>query len=246
MDGEWQRVWLETPAGAHRPETLTRHPQTSLRNPSASEPLTDNLRRLAPAATRNRDAILDVLERVLPATGVVLEIASGTGQHAVHCAQALPGITWQPSDPDEASRLSIEAWRQHENVAGLNPPIDLDVRRTPWVLPDGLDTPDAIVCINMIHIAPWAAAEALFLNADRHLARHGVLYLYGPYKRDGLHTAPSNQAFDDQLRATNAEWGVRDLEDVCALAGRNGFTLDEIVPMPANNLSLVFTRAPAT
>jgi SAM-dependent methyltransferase len=203
----------------------------------------DSARRLAPAAARNRDVILAVLDRVLPKSGVVLEIASGTGQHAVHFAQALPGLIWQPSDADEASRASIDAWRKHiavaNPIANLKAPVALDVRVSPWPVPDVLD---GIVCINMIHIAPWAAAVALFDGAAAHLSPNGVLFLYGPYKREGEHTAPSNEAFDTQLRTTDPAWGVRDLEDVVALAHRNGFALDEIVPMPANNLSLVFKR----
>jgi SAM-dependent methyltransferase len=204
-----------------------------------SPPDSRGARREAPSAARNRDAILAVLSRVLPKAGIVLEIASGTGQHAVHCAAALPGVTWQPSDPDAASRESIEAWREEAALANLNAPIALDVRNEPWDVPDSLD---GIVCINMIHIAPWEAAEALFEGAGKRLARDGVLYLYGPYKRDGAHTAPSNAAFDAQLRATDARWGVRDLEAVTALGRRAGLSLQEVVPMPANNFSLVFRR----
>ncbi len=200
----------------------------------------DTSRRVAPAATRNRDVIRDVLVRVLPKTGIVLEIASGTGQHAVHVAAALPGITWQPSDPDAASRASIAAWRAHAALANLNPPIELDVCASPWPVPDSLA---AIVCINMIHIAPWAAAEALFRGAGERLTNDGVLFLYGPYKREGAHTAPSNEAFDTQLRATHPEWGVRNMEDVVELGRRAGLLMEEVVPMPANNFSLVFRRA---
>jgi Protein of unknown function (DUF938) len=204
-----------------------------------SHPDSRSARREAPAATRNRDAILAVLSRVLPKDGIVLEIASGTGQHAVHCAAALPGVSWQPSDPDAASRASIAAWRQEAALANLNAPIALDVRDQPWDVPDTLG---GIVCINMIHIAPWEAAEALFEGAGKRLALDGVLYLYGPYKRDGAHTAPSNAAFDEQLRAADARWGVRDLEAVEALGRDAGLSLREVVPMPANNFSLVFRR----
>ncbi|MDR5738316.1 MULTISPECIES: DUF938 domain-containing protein [unclassified Caballeronia] len=198
----------------------------------------DAIRRRAPAAERNRDAILAVLARVLPARGVVLEIASGTGQHAVHCAAALPGVVWQPSDPDAAARDSIAAWRAHAGLANLNPPLAIDVTHGDW----GIGAVAAIVCINMIHIAPWQAAEALVRGAAERLSAGGVLYLYGPYRRNGAHTAPSNEAFDAQLRATNELWGVRDLEAVESLANRAGFALAEIVPMPANNFSLVFIR----
>jgi SAM-dependent methyltransferase len=200
----------------------------------------DTDRRVAPAAARNRDVILDVLARVLPKSGIVLEIASGTGQHAVHFAAALPAITWLPSDPDEASRASIDAWRRHASLPNLNAPVALDVRTSPWPVPDSLA---AIVCINMIHIAPWAAAEALFRGAGERLTSEGVLFLYGPYKRDGAHTAPSNEAFDAQLRATNAGWGVRNMEDVVELGRQAGLSMEEAVPMPANNFSLIFKRA---
>jgi SAM-dependent methyltransferase len=199
----------------------------------------DTLRRIAPAAERNRGPILDVLSRVLPKTGVVLEIASGTGQHAVHFAAALPGVTWQPSDPDAASRASIDAWRQHVSLSNLNAPIALDVRSTQWPLQDSLA---AIVCINMIHIAQWEAAEALFLGAGEHLGSAGVLFLYGPYKRDGAHTAPSNEAFDNQLRGTNPAWGIRNMEDVAALGRKADLWMEEAVPMPANNFCLIFRR----
>jgi SAM-dependent methyltransferase len=204
-------------------------------------PNPDTARRVAPAAERNRGPILDVLARILPKAGVILEIASGTGQHAVHFAAALPGVTWQPSDPDAASRASIDAWRQHASLANLNVPIALDVTTTPWPVPDSLA---AIVCINMIHIAPWAAAEALFHGARERLASDGVLFLYGPYKRDGTHTAPSNETFDAQLRATNPAWGVRNMEDVVELGRASGLSMHEAVPMPANNFCLIFGRAP--
>jgi len=199
----------------------------------------DSLRRVAPAAERNRGPILDVLSRVLPKAGVVLEIASGTGQHAVHFAAALPTITWQPSDPDAASRASIDAWRKHTSLANLNAALALDVRSTPWPVPDSLA---AIACINMIHIAPWEAAEALFRGAGEHLANDGVLFLYGPYKRDGAHTAASNEAFDNQLRATNPAWGVRNMEDVVELGHAADLWMEEAVAMPANNFCLIFRR----
>jgi len=195
-------------------------------------------RRLAPATDRNREPILAVLRRVLPPSGTVLEIASGTGQHAVYFAAALPGVTWQPSDPEAAARDSVAAWTAHTGLANVLPPLDLDVRREPW----GIDRADAIVCINMVHISPWAATEALFAGAGRLLGPGGVLYLYGPYRRDGAHTAPSNAAFDAQLRATDPGWGVRDMEAVIALGAAQGLSCEAPVPMPANNFSLVFRR----
>jgi SAM-dependent methyltransferase len=196
------------------------------------------VRRRAPAAERNRDAILAVLERVLPVKGIVLEIASGTGQHAVHCAAALPGIVWQPSDPDSDARDSIAAWRAHAALPNLEAPIALDVMNDDW----GIGEVAAIVCINMIHISPWEAAQALLRGAGERLRDGGVLVLYGPYRRDGAHTAPSNEAFDAQLRERDPRWGVRDLEAVQSLAEVNGFSLKEIVEMPANNLSVIFTK----
>ncbi|TXI86792.1 MULTISPECIES: DUF938 domain-containing protein [unclassified Cupriavidus] len=195
-------------------------------------------RRMAPATERNREPILAVLREVLPATGTVLEIASGTGQHAVHFAAALPGVTWQPSDPDAASRASIAAWTAHAGLTNVRAPLALDVRVQPW----GLEQADAMVCINMIHISPWASAEALFAGAGAVLSAGGVLYLYGPYRRDGAHTAPSNAAFDAQLRAANPEWGVREMEAVIALGAAQGLRCDAPIPMPANNFSLVFRR----
>ncbi|WP_248319888.1 MULTISPECIES: DUF938 domain-containing protein [unclassified Caballeronia] len=197
-----------------------------------------SVRRRAPAAERNRDAILTVLARVLPQSGTVLEIASGTGQHAVHCAAALPHIVWQPSDPDAAARDSIAAWRAHAGLSNLAAPLAIDVTERDW----GIGDVAAVVCINMIHIAPWQAAEALFRGAAKRMAAGGVLYLYGPYRRNGAHTAPSNEAFDAQLRATDPRWGVRDMEAVEALAHDARFTLAEAVPMPANNFSLVFVK----
>jgi SAM-dependent methyltransferase len=200
--------------------------------------LDPNLRQHAPAAERNREPILAVLERVLPATGTVLEIASGTGQHAIHFAAALPQLTWQPSDPGEDARASIAAWTAHSGLANVRAPLALDVRDASW----GLDAADAIVCINMIHISPWESARALIGGAERLLKAGGVLFLYGPYRRGGAHTAPSNAAFDAQLRSRDPAWGVRDMEDVVALADAAGFDLDETVEMPANNFSLVFRK----
>lgn len=195
-------------------------------------------RRMAPATERNREPILAVLRQVLPASGTVLEIASGTGQHAVHFAAALQGLTWQPSDPDAAARASIAAWTAHAGLTNVRTPLALDVCRQPW----GIDAADAVVCINMLHIAPWAAAEALFAGAGKLLGPGGVLFLYGPYRRGGAHTAPSNAAFDAQLRATDPDWGVRDMEAVIALGEAQGLRCDEPVPMPANNFCLVLRK----
>ena len=195
-------------------------------------------RQVAPAAERNAAPILDVLRRALPPTGLVLEIASGTGQHAAFFSAALPAIEWQPSDADPRARASISAWRAHSGLANLREPLDLDVRHLPW--PVG--AADAIVCINMIHIAPWAATEALMEGAGALLGAGGVLVLYGPYRRHGEHTAPSNAAFDEDLRMRNPTWGVRNMEAVEALAATAGFDSEPCIAMPANNFSLVFRK----
>lgn len=212
----------------------------TLMNPPATPPIVGDVRRRAPATARNREPILAVLSRVLPGTGVVLEIAAGTGEHAVHFAGALPGVNWLASDPDAASLASIGAWRHASGLPNLLPPMMLDVENPHWDVPPDLS---AVVCINMIHIAPWSAAQALFAGAARHLGAGGVLFLYGPYRRDGAHTAPSNAAFDGDLRERNPRWGIRDLEAVRALGDAAGFAFVEEVAMPANNFGLVFRRA---
>lgn len=176
---------------------------------------------------------------MLPATGRVLEIASGTGQHIVHFARALPGLHWQPSDPEGPHRDSIRARVQAAGLTNVAQPLALDVLQRPWPVQEA----DAVLCINMIHIAPWAAGVALIEEAGRMLTAGSVLYLYGPYRRDGAHTAPSNADFDASLRARDARWGVRDLEAVQELGERSGFALQEIIAMPANNFSLVLRRA---
>ena len=194
--------------------------------------------RNAPATARNRDLILAVLRRVLPAHGTVLEIASGTGEHAVHFATALPDLIWQPTDPDPDALRSIAAWRKAAGAPNLLPPLELDVTAQAWLLPCA----DAVVCINMIHISPWRSARGLMAGAQRVLPAGGVLFLYGPYTEGGRHTAPSNEAFDASLRARNPEWGVRDLDAVRELAARHDLDFVERVAMPANNLSVVFRR----
>jgi SAM-dependent methyltransferase len=192
----------------------------------------------AAAADRNREPILEVLRGALPPAGLVLEIASGTGQHVAFFAAALPALRWQPSDPSAAHVDSIRAWTAASAADNIAPPLALDVERQPWPI----SRADAVLNINMIHIAPWSAAEALFEGAARLLAPPGVLVLYGPFKRDGQHTAESNRRFDERLRAEDPRWGVRDLGDVQALASAAGFHPPEIIPMPANNFSLVFRR----
>ena len=196
-------------------------------------------RRHAPAAVRNRDAILGVLRRYLPRRGSVLEIASGSGEHVAHFARAGdPGLEFQPSDPDPTARASIDAWVAALGLPNVRPAIALDASAEVWPL----QNVDAVLCINMIHIAPWSATVGLLRGAARVLPPGGLLYLYGPFRRDGRHTAPSNERFDHDLRRQDPEWGVRDVEAVAALAVAAGFGPPVIEAMPANNLSVVFSR----
>ena len=187
---------------------------------------------------RNREPILDVLKRVLPSAGLVVEVASGSGEHAVFFAKGLPALSWQPTDPDAGALASIAAHRAAAQAPNLLAPVRLDATAERWPV----ERADAVVCNNMIHITPWAVSEGLIAGARRILPAGGVLYLYGPYRIDGRHTAPSNQDFDTWLRAQNAAWGIRDLTDVTDLAARHGFAPAETVPMPANNLSVIFRR----
>jgi hypothetical protein len=193
----------------------------------------------APAAERNKQPILDVLARVLPERGEVIEIASGTGQHVAHFAAALPALNWQPTEPQADMHDSIAAWIEAGSLSNVRPPIVLDVSKHPWPVRRA----EAIVCINMIHIAPWQATLDLMRGAGEILSARGVLFLYGPYRRFGAHTAPSNEAFDADLRSRNPAWGIRDLEAVEDIAKRNGLRLIETVAMPANNFSVVFGKA---
>ena len=195
-------------------------------------------RLFAPAAQRNRDAILDVLRQVLPETGLVLEIASGSGEHIVHFAQALPRLTFQPSDPSPDALASIAAWAQAAGTRNVVAPVQLDATSPDWPVA----ACDAVLCINMIHIAPIAASHGLFRQAGRLLSPGAPLYLYGPYRRPGRPLEPSNAAFDASLRQRNPEWGLRDLDEIEALAAASGFGAAELTEMPANNLSLVFRK----
>ncbi|MEQ6917587.1 DUF938 domain-containing protein [Halomonas aquatica] len=192
----------------------------------------------SPAAARNRQPILDVLMAVLPSDARVLEIASGSGEHAVTFAGAMPGWSWQPSDPNPHARRSIEAWREHAGLANLHPPMAVDVTA---VCPAGPH--DAVVAINLLHISPWEVTEALLSCAGGQLSGGGVLFLYGPFKRKGRHTAPSNASFDADLRQRDPRFGIRDLDAVVEEAARCGLLLERLVDMPANNLSVVFRRA---
>ena len=201
----------------------------------------DNLaggRLVSPSAERNKAPIAEVLKQSLPGQGLVLEVSSGTGQHVVHFARAMPYLTWQPSERDEDCLQSIAHWLAAEPLGNVRAPLRLDVSDQPW--PVG--SAEAVVCINMIHIAPWSAAEALFHGAKTVLGPGGTLFLYGPFRREGGHTSPSNKAFDRQLRSQNPEWGVRDLDDVARHAEAQGFGAAEIHEMPANNISVVFRK----
>jgi len=191
----------------------------------------------SPAAQRNRGPILEVLRRVLPSSGRVLEVASGSGEHVVFFAKALPDLVWQPSDPDPAALDSIKAWTAHAGLSNVLAPLVLDVTRARWAY--SIDAVDAVVCINMIHIAPWEACLGLFYGCEALLSPGAPLVLYGPFLRSGVHTAASNVAFDASLRRQDPRWGLRDLDDVVREAGLRGFELAQVVEMPANNLTVV-------
>jgi SAM-dependent methyltransferase len=192
----------------------------------------------SPAAEKNREPILEILARVLPSSGTVLEVASGSGQHAVFFSRALPGVVWQPTDVAPDALESIAAWRETEGPPNLLAPLRLDVTDESWTVANV----EAIFSANMIHISPWEACLGLVRGAGRHLAPGGILVLYGPFRIGGEHTAPSNEAFDRDLRARDPSWGVRDLDAVAAAALSHGLALEERAPMPANNQTVVFRR----
>ncbi len=200
-------------------------------------PMSDS-RQHSPSVERNREPILTVLRPLLRDGQTVLEIASGSGGHVAHFAAALPGVTFQPTDPDPAARVSINAWTAHSRAANIRPALALDASAETWPVAAA----HAVVCINMIHISPWPATLGLLNGAARVLPPGGVLLLYGPYKRGGQHTADSNVAFDASLRERNPAWGVRDLETVAAEAAARGFAAPDIVAMPANNLCVILRR----
>jgi SAM-dependent methyltransferase len=202
--------------------------------------MSEDARQYAPSVARNRDPIWSVLQRELPREGLVLEIASGSGEHAVHFAQKTgPGVVFQPSDADVMCRSSIDAWVGASGLANIRPALALDVTQQTWPIAKA----DVVLCFNMIHIAPWEAAVGLVRGAGGVLPPEGLLFLYGPFKRGGQHTAASNEAFDREfLKARNPAWGVRDLEAVAELAETAGFATPQIVEMPANNLSVLFRR----
>jgi hypothetical protein len=194
------------------------------------------MKKFAPATQRNREPIRDVLAGELPATGTVLELASGSGEHVIFMAAAFANLTWQPTDVDPEALASIAAWRTEAALPNVREPLRLDVSEDRWPVTEAA----AITCINMVHISPWTATLGMFAGAARLLAPGALLYLYGPYRFAGRFTAPSNEAFDASLRSRDPSWGIRDVTELEA-AG-SGFALREVISMPANNHSLVFRR----
>jgi len=194
------------------------------------------MKRSAPATERNREPIAVVLRETLPERGTLLEIASGTGEHAVHFAGLFPQLLWQPTDPDPQALASIRAWRDEAGLENLLEPLRLDAAAETWPVASA----DAILCVNMVHISPWAATVGLMLGAGRLLGPGAPLLLYGPYRRATVPTAPSNEAFDESLRARDPEWGLRDLQAVEAEAAGRGLRLERVFEMPANNLTILF------
>jgi SAM-dependent methyltransferase len=208
-------------------------------------PLEPDGRLDAPAFHRNHGPIWSVMSPFLHRRcGHVLELGSGTGQHAVEFARRAPQMVWWPSDCNEVHLKSIAAWRAHAQLANLKTPLRINIERPEWTM-SCAEIPEftAIVCINVLHIAPWAVSESLLAGAARYLSRDGRLFVYGPFLRDGRHTAPSNAAFDRSLRSQNSNWGVRDTGDLAALANRSNLELAAITQMPVNNLTLVFERS---
>ena len=195
-------------------------------------------RQHAPSTEQNKKPILAVLRRVLPETGLLLEIAAGSGQHATYFAPYFPSLTWQPSEPDTDSRASIKAWIEHVSTGNCNLPIDLDVTSNPWPL----SNVDAIFSSNMIHITPWECCTSLLAGAGKILGPLGVLILYGPFMRGGKHTAYSNSQFDNSLKKRDPAWGIRDLDEVAEVAKSFGLACSEVVEMPANNLAMILKK----
>jgi len=195
------------------------------------------MKKNSPAAERNRLVIIDTFRPHLPASGRALEVASGSGQHVVSFAEAFSDLEWQPSDPSADARASIEAYRAEYEGSNLETPLELDVMK-PWPIHQA----DVVININMIHISPWGTTAALFSGASNILTSGAPLLLYGPFKRNGQHTAPSNREFDEWLRQRDPSHGVRDHGDVCEPALEHGFAVQQVIPMPANNLTVVFRR----
>ncbi|MBY6218341.1 DUF938 domain-containing protein [Qipengyuania aquimaris] len=196
------------------------------------------MKRHAPATTRNSRPLADVLGKELPASGLVLEIASGSGEHAVFMASRFPALDWQPSDRESDALMSIDSWASEAGLGNLKPAVEIDATQGPWPI----DEADAVLCVNMVHISPWQASEGLFRGAAGILAPGAPLILYGPYFEDEVETAPSNTAFDESLRARNPAWGIRRLSRMDELAAKTGFERTARYAMPANNLTLVYRR----
>lgn len=199
-------------------------------------------KRHAPATLRNREAIAAVLAAELPSSGLVLEVASGSGEHAVYFADQFPALDWQPSDPDPAALASIAAWAGDAGAQNVRAPLMLDAAADDWPVASS----DAILCINMVHISPWTATLGLMVGARRLLGTGQPLILYGPFIEDGVATAPSNMEFNASLRARDPAWGLRNVREVSAAAAKQGLKLVRRVAMPANNLMLVYRPADAT
>lgn len=195
-------------------------------------------RRYAPATGRNREPIAAVLGPILPDAGLVLEVASGTGEHVIHFAQCFQALDWQPSDPSADARASIAGWLKAEGPANVRAPLALDAAAEGWPI----DRADAIVCINMIHISPWEATVGLLRGAGRILPPDAPLYLYGPYRRGARPLEPSNAGFDENLRSRDPRWGLREVDDVIACAAEYGLAVESVIEMPANNLSIILRR----
>ena len=197
-----------------------------------------------PATSRNYKYISKVLSSFLPKTGLILEVASGSGEHAVQFQKQFPDIIWQASDPNPTHRRSINAWIKHENLTKKMPqPLNLDVSNQPWQFPQGTSSAfNGIICINLLHISPWRCTKALLKEAKKHLNENNPIIIYGPFMRNGRHTSKSNELFDRSLKVENPEWGVRDLEGVISLAISCGFTKRFVIEMPANNLTVIFSN----
>lgn len=211
-------------------------------DPKSADEAGQDARLNAPATERNRGVILELLEGCLRRDGVLLEVASGTGEHAAHMAPRLKPLYWQPTDIDDRHLASIDAWAHHAGSENLLPARRFNVLEDDWHFPDLPARISTVAAINLIHIAPWPVAEALIKGAGATLEAGDILFMYGPYKQEGAHTAPSNAAFDLSLKRQNPDWGVRDMEAVKDLANKAGFTDLDVVGMPANNFSLIFTK----
>ena len=197
-----------------------------------------------PATERNRGPIGDLLSQLLPASGTVLELASGSGEHAVCFQQRFPHLLWQASDPNPDHRASIDAWIRHQVLTDVMPAaLKLDVEERPWPLPPTIrSTLKTVVCINLLHISPASCTDALLEESALLLPSGASLIIYGPFMRNGAHTSASNAAFDQSLRERNDEWGLRDVNAITSIAANAGFQIDDVIPMPANNLTIVFNR----